>query len=314
MKLSMHPCKDEDDFWRVRNFLREVFLLNDRLEHSWHVARFDYWRWHYIKTCRVCESIEKGAILWETTDGKIAAVLTDLGDGEIRLHVHPQFRSVELENEMLAYAEEHFSEEVESGGHILYLPIFADDLQRQEIVQKRGFTKREGWGHHWRRDLDVFIPDVPVASGYVIRSMGALDEHPARSWASWRAFHAAEPDSNYDGDWSWYHNVQSMPIYRRDLDIVAATLEGAIAAFCTIAYDDYTRSAVCVLVGTATEHWNRGLGKAIIFEGMRRLKNMGCIRVFATAYDPPADALYRSVMQTHLVTDTWAKELAKDEG
>ncbi|MBE0696513.1 MAG: GNAT family N-acetyltransferase, partial [Anaerolineaceae bacterium] len=129
-------------------------------------------------------------------------------------------------------------------------------------------------------------------------------------WASWRAFHSDEPDGNYDGDFSWYQNIQSAPLYRRDLDIVAVTSKGEIAAFCTIFFDDTTRSAVCVLVGTAVEHWRRGLGKAVIVEGMRRVRRLGCTRVFATAYDPPADALYRSVMQTWQVAETWLKEIS----
>lgn len=63
-----------------------------------------------------------------------------------------------------------------------------------------------------------------------------------------------------------------------------------------------------VLVGTAAEHWRRGLGKAVMLEGLRRLVRLGCTRVFSTATEAPADALYRSVMQTMKVTDTWVKE------
>ncbi len=29
MTLTMRPCQDEGDYFRVRNFLREVFLLNN---------------------------------------------------------------------------------------------------------------------------------------------------------------------------------------------------------------------------------------------------------------------------------------------
>jgi len=246
-------------------------------------------------------------VLWETTDGKIVAVLNHIGGSELRLHVHPQFRSAELENEMLAYAEQNYFATTDDGRRYVYLPIFEDDTKRQEIAQSRGFKKRPGWGHHYRRDLDSPIPEVSIPAGYVVRSMGGVDEHPSRSWASWRAFHNDEPDSNYDGDYSWYANLQSAPLYRRDLDIVAATSEGEIAAFCTIYYDDYTRSAVTVVVGTAAEHWKRGLGKAVITEGMRRLKNVGCIRVFSTAHDPAADALYRSVLKEMKVTETWVK-------
>lgn len=309
MKLSMRPCTDEDDFWRARNFLREVFQPNDRLEHSWHVARLDYWRWHYILTCNICKSVEVGMVLWENADGKIVAMLNHLGGSELRLHVHPHFYSAELEHEMLAYAEENYFATAEDGRRYIYLPIFQDDLRRQELVQSRGYKKQPGWGHHYRRDLDSPIPDVPIPDGYVIRSMGGTEEYPARSWASWRAFHNDEPDSNYDGDYSWCANLQSAPLYRRDLDVVASAPDGSIAAFCTIFYDDYTRSAVTVLVGVAAEHWRRGLGKAVMTEGLRRLKALGCTRVFSTAHEEPADALYRSILKEMKVTDTWLKVL-----
>lgn len=305
----MHLCKSEEDYWRVRNFLREVFLLNDRLEHSWNVARLDYWRWHYIKTCKIFESVEQGMALWETADGRIIAVLNHIGGSELRLHVHPNFRSAELESKMLAYAEENYYAVTEDGRRYVYMPIFEDDAQRQEMAQSRGYHKQPGWGHHYRRDLDSPIPDSPTPGGYVIRSMGLADDYPARGWASWRAFHNDEPNENYDGDYAWYANLQSAPLYRRDLDIVAATPEGSIASFCTIYFDDYTRSAVTVLVGTAAEHWQRGLGKAVLTEGLRRLQQLGCTRVFSTAHEGPADALYRSVLKEMKITDTWLKEL-----
>ncbi|MCB0118228.1 MAG: hypothetical protein KDD72_04300 [Anaerolineales bacterium] len=93
--MKTHTCTTEDDFWRARNFLREVFLLNDRLEHSWNVARLDYWRWHYIKTCNVFDSVEKGLVLWENADGKIIAALNHLGDSELRLH------TIKIKNEVI---------------------------------------------------------------------------------------------------------------------------------------------------------------------------------------------------------------------
>ena len=313
MKLHMQPYQTEDDYWRMRSFLRQVFLLNDRYEHSWNVARLDYWRWHIVLNCHYCDPIEKVTSMWESEDGKIIAVLHPIGGGEIRLHIHPQYRSQGLEDIMLAHAEEFLSEKTQPGRSVVFIPVFIDDTMRQGVLVRRGYAKTGGISHHWRRDLDASIPDISAADGYSIRSMGTIDEHPARSWASWRAFHNDEPDENYDGDWSWYQNIQSAPLYRRDLDIVAVSPQGKIAAFCTIYYDDHTRSAICVLVGTAAEHQRRGLGKAVMFEGMWRLKKMGCTRVFATAYDPPANGLYGSVMQTNQIAETWVKELSKDK-
>jgi len=307
MKPIMRKTRTEDDYWRIRSFLREVFLLNGRREHSWHVARLDYLRCHFVLNLQVCDPVEKAATLWEMAGGQIAAVLHPVGWSEVCLHVHPHFRTADLESEMLAHAEEHLFGRNQAGERLVYVSAFADDARRQEILAQRGYTRQSGVVHHWRRDLEAPIPDISLAPRYVIRSMGDLGEHPARSWASWRAFHADEPDEAYDGDWSWYQNIQLAPLYRRDLDIVAAAPDGSIAAFCTIFYDDYTRCAVSVLVGTAAEHWRRGLGKAVMIEGMRRLRRMGCTRLLANAYDPPADALYGSVLGTKEDSETWVK-------
>ena len=308
MKITRRPYAGEEDYWRLRHFLRDVFMLNDRREHSWHVARLDYWRWHFILNCHVCESIEKATTLWETGDGTIAAMLNPIGSGEIRMHVHPLIRTPELEDDMLACAEQHHANPNDDGKRRLYLPVDSDDQLRQAVLLQRGFVKLTGTSNKWRRDLESPVPEPHAAPGYTIRSMGDLDEHPARSWASWRAFHADEPDGHYDGDWSWVRNVQTAPLYRRDLDIVAVTPRRDVAAFATIYYDDSTRSAVCVLVGTAAEHQRRGLARAVLLEGFKRLQWMGCTRVFATGYEPPADALYRSVMHRCDVWETWTKE------
>ncbi len=306
MDLKLRAYQSEEDYWRVRNFLREVFLLNDRLENSWHVARLDHWRYHFIDTCHAIDSVQSGVVMWETSDGNMVAVVTDLGEGEFRLHILPHYLTVELVETLLSWAETNLSMQNDDKC-IVYLPVFEHDLFLQEILLRSGYTKQSGKSRHWWRDLDTPGELAPVPDGYVVRSMGGVDEHPARSWASWRAFHADEPNEQYDGDYSWYLNFQSAPLYRRDLDIVAVTAGGEMASFCSVSYDDYTRSAVCVLVGTAAEHWRRGLGKAVITEGMRRARHLGCTRVFATAYDPPANALYGSVMQNHRVAETWSK-------
>jgi GNAT superfamily N-acetyltransferase len=303
MKPTLRPLIAEADYFRARNFLREVFLLNGGLEHSWHVARLDYWRWHFIATCQMTPPFDQVTASWQTPDGQIIAMAHPYGDGEIRVHIHPHFRTTELENEIFAYIEAHF---VENGRIIA--PVFSEDVLRREVLASRGFTQRSGWNHHYRRDLDSPLPAPAPPTGYTLRSMGDESEHASRSWCSWRAFHSNEPASNYDGDYSWYKNIQSSPLYRRDLDIVAATETGEIAAFCTIYYDDYTRSAVTVLVGVAAEHLRRGLGKAIMLEGIRQLKPLGCTRVFSTANEAPADALYRSVLTEMKITDTWVKE------
>ena len=306
-KLTRRSFQTEDDYWRIRNFLREIFLLTDRIEDETHVALLVHWRWHYIMTCQETAPVDQVTTLWETESSQIAAVLHPICHDEVRLHIHPNFRNPALEVEMLAYAEKHHSDWYRDGQRILYVQVAADDTPRQQILAVCGFEQRPSRFYYWQRDLDAPIPDAAVPLGYQIRSMGAEDELPARSWASWRAFHAEEPDENYDGDYLWYRNLQSAPLYRRDLDIVATTSSGEIAAFATISYDDYTRSAVIVLEGTAAEHFGRGLDRAVTIEGLQRLKTLGCTRVFAIASEESTRTLYQTVMQTRWVTHPWTK-------
>jgi len=108
MKPSFCHLTAESDYFRTRNFLREVFLLNDRLEHSWHVARLDYWRWHLILTCQVTPPFEQVTAAWETPGGQLVAIAHPYGDGEIRVHIHPHFRTRALENEIFDYIEARF--------------------------------------------------------------------------------------------------------------------------------------------------------------------------------------------------------------
>ena len=313
MILTLNPCKTEGDFFRVRNFLREIFLLGNRLDFDSHVALLDHWRWHYIETCHETDPFDQVITIWETPDGKIAAVLHPICHDEVRLHVHPNFRSSMLEKEIISRSEEHHSDWFNGGKRILYLSVFPEDTQRQQALTQRGFEHRKARDFYWWRDLDASIPDMPPTPGYEIRSMGAELEHPARSWCSWRAFHAEEPDENYDNDYSWYANMQSAPLYRRDLDIVTVTPNGEYAGFCTISYDDYTRSAAIVLEGTAAEHLNHGLGEAMTIEGMRRLKHLGCTRIFSIANEETVNAMYRSLMPDCRVADHWVKIWMPDE-
>lgn len=310
MTISMRPCHSEDDYWRIRTFLRQVMLLNGVRENSWHVARLDYWRWHVALNCQDRASIDDVVFLWETAGGQIAAVVNPEGEGEAHLQVHPVLRTPELEAEMLAVAEAHLAAD-RDGQRVL--TVWADDQDRQRlaILQRRGYAKGKWAEHQWRRDLDAPIPGVSLPAGYTVRSLGDASELPARSWASWRGFHPDEPDEDYEG-WEWYHNIQRCPLYRRDLDIVAvapaATAGGEIASFCTVWYDDVTRSAYLEPVATVPEHQRLGLARATISEGLRRVRRLGAKRGFVGGYEPGPNALYSSVLSPeHDRSEMWVR-------
>jgi mycothiol synthase len=296
MKLAMRSYQSEDDYQRIRDFLRQVFLLNDRRTLSWSVARLDYWRWHGIANLGH-GALEKDILLWETGDGQIAAVLNREAPGHAFLQVHPAFKNIGLEEAMIARAEEYLRVPSRRGGEALRIWTNSEDMIRIDLLRKHGFTHlREYDEHQWRRSLELPIPASKAPAGYSIRPLGDSSELPSRSWASWRAFHSNEPDEKYDGDWKWYLNIQSAPLYRPELDLVAITSSGEVAAFTTIWYDEQTLHGEFEPVGTMPEHQRRGLARALLCEGMQRLRQSGATQCMVTGGSVPANGLYQAVL------------------
>jgi GNAT superfamily N-acetyltransferase len=303
----MRKFHDDEDYWRVRTFLREVFMLNHRRDVSWNVCRWDYWRWHGLENLEKYR-LEEACYLWETATGEIAAVLNPENWGDVHMQLHPSFRTAELEEEMIATAEEHLALAVPGGRWKLTIWAHAQDALRAEILARRGFRKVEGAEHQRRRSMQQPIPVGTPSAGYTIRTLGDADELPARSWASWKAFHPEEPDQKYTG-WEWYRNIQRAPLYRRDLDLVAVAPDGEIASFCTIWYDDENRMGLFEPVATLPNHLRRGLGAAEMSEGLHRLKRMGATLALVSSYSVPAGALYASLGFTEYdLYEPWVKE------
>ena len=160
MKPTMRRYQNEDDYWRIRDFLRQTMLFNGRRELSWHVARLDYWRWHVVENCQGCDPVERMTFLWEAPDGHIAAVLNPEGRGEAHFQVHPGLRTPELEEAMLDVAEQRLAERRPDGRSSLL--IFADH------------------GNAMRRDLLTHAATRWLA-GRMPRSTSAVSGCPRRS-------------------------------------------------------------------------------------------------------------------------------------
>jgi mycothiol synthase len=304
--LVCRAYEGEEDYWRIRAFLREVMVRNGLRERSWSVARLDYWRWHVALNCQGRDSIADVVFLWETADGRIGAVLNPEDDGDVHLQVDPDWSTPELLEEIVALAEERLAARRDDG-RVLVVWCDAEDDVRHEVLRRRGYTRGRWVEHQWRRDLDGPIAEVPIPEDYIIRALGGDDELPARSWASWRGFHPDEPDEAYEG-WKWYRNIQRCPLYRRDLDLVAVAPGGEVASFCTLWYDDATRTVYVEPVATVPEHLRLGLARATITEGLRRVQRMGAARAFVGGYEDGPNALYASVLSAeHDRSEQWIK-------
>lgn len=308
MKTTMRRFLKDEDYWLIRQFLRDVHLANNREQVSWELARFDYWRWHGILNMKD-GTLEDDVFIWETENGGIAAVLNREAPGSVFLQIHPQFITAALVTEMLSVAEPHLSVPTGDGRRTLHVWAEREDASLRKILSDRGYrvpAKRHS-EHQRRRFLSEPVNPEPIADGYTIRPLGDIDEHPARCWVSWQAFHPNESDNGFED--GWYHNIQRAPLYRRDLDLVAVAPNGEFAAFCTVWFNDVTRTGLFEPVGTAPQHQRRGLGKGILTEALIRLQQFGADLAYVGSYNEPAHALYASVgFETYRVLDPWTRD------
>jgi ribosomal protein S18 acetylase RimI-like enzyme len=308
MRLTTRPYQDETDYWRVREFLRLVGQLNDQHEYSWALLRWDYWRWHVHENIRHYH-LPDVVHLWEL-DGRIAAVLCPDSPGEAYFQVHPALRHEAPLTEMLTRAEDCLAVTRDDGRRELTAWVNEHDQSTKRLFEERGYARSKYAAEHMRRrPLDEPVPDSAPRVGYTVRGLRE-DELPARSWLSWKAFHPDEPDEKYGG-WEWYRNVQRVPLYRRDLDIVAVSPEGELAAFCTVWFDDLSRTADFEPVGTHPDHQRRGLGKAVMTEGLRRARRLGAVLARVSSYGKGAHALYESMGFTEYdLLEPWIRDWA----
>ena len=307
MKPIMRMYQDEEDYWRIRSFLRDVSLLNDRHDYSWPLLRWDYWVWH-VNMNIYHFKLEESVHLWEM-DGQIVAMLNPDSTGEAFFQFHLGYRSEELLCEMLDAAEARLPSQKEAGRRELITWVNEQDALHKDVLTRRGYTRSKYKAEHMRyRFLTQPVQASDPPDGYTVRALGDESELPARSWLSWKAFHPDEPDERYEG-WKWYKNVQRVPLYRRDLDIVAVAQDGELAAFCTVWFDDVTRTAVFEPVGTHPNHQKRGLGKAVMSLGLQRAQQLGATMATVSSYSDGAHALYASMGFTEFdLLEPWIRE------
>jgi GNAT superfamily N-acetyltransferase len=291
----------DDDL--IRALLAESYAHLGRV-HAWTPARFDSLRHgHYWREERDGDySWLADFHLWTTPDGELVGAVHpgDDGHGDVVLAVHPGFR--EIETAMLAWAEDHWR--VNRAAARIQLEVVDWDTPRLELLRERGWRSDGPCWLHRTRALGDLRPVPVLPDGYHIRQLNEADPRDQR-------LHLAMINAVFGRAIT----LDTMPfIARRPTPHEYWAVEcpdGELAAWCGIWFDLRNSVAEFEPVGTHPEHRRKGLARAIMQHGLRRMEARGMRTAFvAPWHDADANALYEAVgLEIAARLDTWVKQL-----
>lgn len=294
------------DFWRMRQLLVDTMPITP-MGFNWDVRWLEGQRF-YDANVDTPQFAQRPIRLWENTAGVLVAfVLPESSLGTAYLQVHPDYRY--LEEEMVAWAEEHICTRSEDTGRsYLEIPVYEYDALRQQTLARRGYEKTPYWGmtRHMRFGQQP-RPTVHLAEGYTLRTIRPEEVADCQGIADLlnAAFHRT-----FHNPWEFQNFAQRAPSFRRELDSVAVAPDGTFAAYVGIPYDEANRLGIFEPVCTHPNHVRRGLASALMTEGLLRLWEMGAVEAIVGTGDmEAANGLYTSMGFTEAYKNwIWRKE------
>ena len=157
------------------------------------------------------------------------------------------------------------------GDETLSVTSLESDQARVALLRDRGYERVERHSVRYARRLDEAIA-IPVLPARVqVRNVteadieARVDVHKD-AWSVW---------GNSSFSVGRYLRLRETPIYDETLDIVAEGADGRLLSYCTTWFDAANRIGHFEPVGTRPAFAGQGLGRAVVLEGLRRLRERG---------------------------------------
>jgi mycothiol synthase len=213
----------------------------------------------------------------------------------VDVYVQPELRGSQLAMEMYFWAEEKAMQIALERGkktvHILW--ILHNDVVMDDHFRQQGYRLARGYVH-LTCELGITLLSAPVNGEFQVRACKGEQEVASRAHAQYEAFGSNAPFEHY---LKRFKKFMRSPVYCHNLDIVAANAEGEIGAFCIVWMDPVNKVGLFEPVGTHPNFQRKGLGRAVMLEGLRRMQAGGMQQAIVSTSEDNSAAikLYESV-------------------
>jgi ribosomal protein S18 acetylase RimI-like enzyme len=272
MRMEPRPYRDEQDLERMKGLLVQGRKAGGPTYYV-HVGDLDWWLGFLLQDQERRESI----YVWEgwRADGGLSGwALFSPRLRAFDVYVHPEERGTEPAEQMWIWTEERMGEMVRerSGQDIRTMWVSERDGELGTLLERRGFVRSTYHLFYMTRSLERPVPEATPPPGFRVRHVSGEEEVKERAAVAHAAFGSGHPFELYR---QRYLAFMRSPAYEPELDLVAVAPDGRFGAFCICWLDEVNRVGLFEPVGTHPEYRGKGLGKAVISEGLRRMQGRG---------------------------------------
>jgi ribosomal protein S18 acetylase RimI-like enzyme len=292
-KLTTRFYEDERDLHQMQALLMEARFLTDDWRY-WHVGELI---WTFFMVARHLMA-QDHVRLWQDAHGKLVAYSLLGEDGLFDWQVHPEYEWSEIEPEALSWAETLNADlrkrEPQKWKSGLVCNARQTDDKRNAFLRAYGFQESEHSEINLIRPLAEPIAVPPLPPHWEVRAVAGTGEAAERAAVQAEVWH---PWSVGNVDAEGYLWLMSLPGYDRDLDVVAVTTDGTIAAYVNGWADPSNRIGDLGPVGARARFRRLGLTRAVLLQLLRRMQARGMNRACVSTQESntPALKLYESI-------------------
>ncbi len=308
MKAKFRKYAGVEDFLRVRDFLAETFRAFAEPT-NWGIERWNWARYHPMVFCEKDPALTASHIafwegtvgLWEDGAGRLVGVVNpEMPEPAAEAYLQRAPEADGLLPEMLEYAESTLADP--GSGRLQVSTVFDHDEALRSLLRAHGYEP-DPEPADCRAEYDMAaIPEPRLPAGYAILAMSEGGDRAERCRVQGLGFN--HPDPAVWMTVAEYAEVRKAPDYREDLDLAVRAPSGEYAACCILWHD--ARNKVCFFepVCTRPEYRRLGLGRELLYEAMRRGRELGAAR----AYVGSRQEFYRSIgFRMRLFSRGWSR-------
>ena len=273
MTITSKPYNDSNDHHKVMDFLRKTYRETGSIQ-NWLPPRFE----------NNSRDMDPDTWVWEDDDQIIGFAIPE---SPLRYfcQLHPDY--IEIYADMIVWIEQHTKNKHKERVEINIVEL-EGNTKRENTLSLHGYTRGSIYGIFRIRDVDATIPDYMLPPDFSVRSVKPNDYNEMASCIRQVFGH---------GDWFTKETLETISkasFYKMDLDLVVVDEQGKIVSFCTYRLDTPTGITELEPMGTLRDYRGKGIGRALICEGLRRLKKYhpSLIYIGGAANTPAANRLY----------------------